>query len=192
MSLVIRKLDETMIDDYIHFFDHNAFNDHSEYEGCYCAFYHFGKEVEEAFQHIEDWTAETKRRAIEMIKDKTLQGYLAYDGNDIVGWVSTNRKEKYLRIMENPIYHTENDQHIQSITCFIVDPKRRKEGIATKLLEHVIKSSKDEDIKYLEAYPRINTYSCLFNFHGYLSTFEKLGFKIYKTLEEDAIVRLSI
>lgn len=192
MAIEIKALNEDLIKDYMYFFDHVAFSDGNEYEGCYCSFYHFGKEVENELAQFDDWTPEIKRRAEELIKNKTLQGFLAFDGNDVVGWVSTNKKEKYVRLVSNKDYVTEDDDFVQSISCFVVDPKRRKEGIATMLLEHVIESKKSDDVKYLEAYPRIDTFNCVFNFHGYLTTFERLGFKVYRTLEEDAIVRFEV
>ena len=192
MSLVIKKLTTDLSKDYIYFFENIAFSDGTEYSGCYCAFYQAGKAEEKRFQQAEDWTVEAKKMAIEEISDGRLKGYLAYDGEHIVGWVNTNKKKYYLRLTEDLNYVTDEDNEVQGITCFIIDPKGRKEGIATNLLEHVIKSEKEDGVKYIEAYPRIDTSNCMFNFHGYLSTFQKLGFSVYKELEEDAIVRLKI
>lgn len=192
MELIFKKLVENLIDDYLYFFDHIAFSDGNEFDGCYCSFYQAGKEDFKKFEGATDWKPIARDSAISQIRSKRLQGYLAYDGTDIVGWVNTNKKNEYLRLVEDPKYVSDDDDSIQGITCFVIDPKRRKQGIATKLLEYVIHVEKEKGVKYLEAYPAKDTSSCIFNFHGYLTTFERLGFKQYKELDEDIIVRLEL
>lgn len=83
----IKKLNPTLINDYINFFDNEAFSDGSEYEGCYCTWYHWTGELENERAKCTGTKKECFKRnmAIDYIKQGRLKGYLAYYGNQVVG-----------------------------------------------------------------------------------------------------------
>ncbi len=84
---------------------------------------------------------------------------------------------------------TKDDKDIKAIACFVISPKHRKQGIATKLLEHAMRQAQKEGYKYIEAYPDSEHKDCYMNYHGYKLMFEHEGFQGFQELEKCAIMR---
>ena len=187
--LTIKPLNEETLSEYLHFFDEVAFEDNPEWAGCYCTFNHFGKNELDEFTAANYDANYTRKKASEYVKNGSLTGYLAYEDHEVVGWISSNRKDKYVRLFAEQDVFTDEDEHIKAIACFTIAPKYRQKGIATALLQHAIKEAKNEGYQYIEAYPDTGHQDCYMNYHGYKLMFEKQGFDTYKELPKCAIMR---
>ena len=76
-EIVIRELTSELLDDFLNFFDHDAFADNPAWFGCYCMYYHFTGTVEE----WDKRSASENREAIStLIKRGEAHGLLAYVG----------------------------------------------------------------------------------------------------------------
>lgn len=190
--LTFKSLNQETLNDYLNFFKDVAFADNPEWAGCYCTFNHFGKNELEAFKATNFDTSYTRQKAIEYVGDQTLQGYLAYKGSEVVGWISSNKKQQYVRLFHETDVTTPEDTYIKSIACFTINPSYRKQGIATALLEYAIKQAKVEGYTYIEAYPDTGHNDCYMNYHGYKTMFEKQGFNLVKELPKCAIMRKAL
>jgi len=192
MKLEIKKLTLESLNDYLAFFDHEAFSDNGEWDGCYCTYYHFGRAEAEQFESDSNRKPKLRQKAIELIQLGRLQGYLAYADGKAVGWVNVGPKKSFAAVMDAPELLSKEDAHIKSVVCFIISPAMRHQGIATALLKQAIVDAKAEGFSFVEAYPNINTGNCYVNYHGYRTMFEKLGFSVHQTLTKILIMRKSL
>ena len=152
-DIVIKKLSNTLIDDYLYFFDNTAHSTGIPSDRCYCVCWG-GEDCEG-----KDFSTWKKRRELakEYVERGIIKGYLAYLNGKVIGWCNTNKKSLCLKslawtmFMKNiPI---ENELLIKSIYCFTIDPDYQKRGIAKLLLSEVIKGAKNEGFDYVEVYP---------------------------------------
>ena len=186
MDVLIKPLTPDLLEDFLHFFDDIAFSDNPEWGGCYCHFYHFAGDMEQ-------WrkaTKEQNRSATKMlIKDGTMNGLLAFIDNEPAGWCNVNSKDAYKK---NPFDDEPADNlegKIASIVCFLIAPAHRKKGIARKLLKHAIKTLKEENFAWIEAYPRKGDLSDAHSYHGPVSLFDSEGFKVVNEVEHFLLMR---
>ena len=95
-----------------------------------------------------------KRREIakELIKKGVMQGYLAYDGDRVVGWCSCDDKTRYKKLRENREFMTDDVDKgkIKAIYCYDIAPSRRGEGIAHQMLEQICVDAKNEGFSFVE------------------------------------------
>jgi GNAT superfamily N-acetyltransferase len=145
-----------------------------------------------SYENLSHWfpTREERRsRAIEFIKAGSLQGYLAYHNNEIVGWCNANANcqlcVEYLSSYW-PIEELRAGTKVKSVFCFVIAPRMQRKGIATQLLEYVCKDAADEGFDYVEAYVNKIYGDADHDFRGPLAMYEKCGF--YMCAEKDGRV----
>jgi len=192
VNLNIKKLTVDLLDDWLHFFDNVGFSDNGDWPGCYCMCYHWNNKLAEKY----DWDTECNKRhgsgnrdrAIKLIKSGKMQGYLAYNDGDVVGWCNINDKKNYNTInFEFPWEESEKDKKIKAIVCFCVDPKLRNKGIASGILEKAYLDAMQDGYSYIEAYPFTGGGNN--NYHGPLNLYKKHGFETYGVTNACTIVR---
>jgi GNAT superfamily N-acetyltransferase len=105
-------------------------------------------------------------------------GLLAYDGDSPVGWMALGPREVYARLAKSPVMKPVDDLPVWSITCFVVPPQHRRQGVARALLQAAILYAQEQGATMLEAYPvdrREDPISESLWF-GTLSMYEEAGF----------------
>jgi GNAT superfamily N-acetyltransferase len=123
----------------------------------------------------------------------SLQGYLAFRGNKIVGWCNANANCQlgvtHLRSYW-PIEEYRAGIKVKSVFCFMIAPEVQRNGIATQLLERVCKDAADDRYDFVEAY--VNGIHTANDFRGTLSMYKKCGFDIYTECEGRIVVRKAL
>jgi GNAT superfamily N-acetyltransferase len=178
----IVELTPALLNDYLSFFDHDAFVDNPQWASCYCYF-------NSAPHKTEDWdhrTALQNRAAVtDMIRSGRMHGFLAYAGGKPIGWCNANLHASYTTLDE-----TEPErERIGVIVCFTIAKPYRGMGVARRLLEAVCAGFRDQGVSLVEAYPRKNTNDQAVNYHGPLSMYLAAGFKPVKETETLVVVR---
>jgi GNAT superfamily N-acetyltransferase len=188
MDITIKKLNKDLLNDFLHYFNDIAFVDHKEWSNCFCTHFHWGEKEE---QLLKEGKVEDGNYAIKLINDGKMQGYMAYETNNVVGWCNANDKVNFSRLIDRKELwdNNERDIKIKSIVCFLIAPEMRGKGIATKILEQICKDAEKNGYKYIEAYPHQNEKNVYMNHYGPYSMYEKAGFKKIKQFEHDCIVR---
>ena len=195
MNLVIRKLSPALAEDYVHFFDTTPHSDNVDEHKCYCVCW-CGEDCEG-----KDFSTPAKRRAyaIQSIQNGTLQGYLAYDGDTVVGWCNANTKSDCLQCYSwrrfmgaVPVDGGASPQTIKSIFCFAVSPAYRRRGIATQLLARVCADAAADGFAFAEAYPNRTFVDTEHDFMGPAALFETQGFTPYFESSEQLVLRKSL
>lgn len=194
MEIEIRRLTPGLAEEYARFFDTTSHNDEGNGEKCYCVTWR----RDDSYVGDDHWypTPEERRaRAIGFIKDGSLQGYLAYLGDRIIGWCSATAEcslgVNYLRSFWS-IEEYREDINVMSVFCFMIAPRMQRKGVATQLLERVIKDASDDGFDYVEAYidKVVSDAGC--DFRGPLKLYEKCGFSIYAEKDGKAVVRKAL
>ena len=161
MEIDIRPLTPDLAEDYARFFD---ITPHNEEEGgikCYCVVWRSDSSYTGDGDHWFPTQEERRARALQFVKDGSLQGYLAYSGGEIVGWCNATADcqlgVEHLRSYW-PIEEYHMDVKVKSVFCFVIAPEMRRKGVATQLLERVCKDAVDDGFDFVEGYANaINT-----------------------------------
>lgn len=177
MELKIKKLTKEMSEDYLSYFDHVAFTDHEEWSACYCLESHLKKEEEEQYKTKE----ERRQKAKVLIENGTMQGYLIYENEDIVGWCNTDDKMSYVPICENDEFITDNREKgkIKVLYCIDIAPAYRGKGIANQIMKKVCEDAKAEGYLIVEGFPFKDT-NLPYQYRGPIHLYEKHGFEKLK------------
>lgn len=192
MAIVIRKLIPDLAEDYVRFFDTTPHDDNVDEHKCYCVCWcnddYMGKDLS---------TAEKRRKcALQYVKDNNIQGYLAYDGDTVVGWCNANTKSDCLkcaswrRFMDYvPLEESNTDAKMKSIFCFVIAPEMKRKGIATLLLECVCKDATQNGFDFVEVYPYKEYSYHSSDFGGYFKMYKKTRFYVSLETEQGLVMR---
>ena len=194
MDIEIRKLTPDFAEDYAHFFDVTPHDDHTVKDElpCYCITWRNDETYDDENTHWYPTREERRERAMQFVRSGSIQGYLAYYGDKIVGWCNANADcgggVDYLREFW-PIEKYDVGVRVKSVFCFVIAPEMQRKGIATQLLERVCKDAADDGFDYVEAY--VNEKHINHDFRGPLAMYEKCGFIAYAKQENRVVPRQS-
>jgi GNAT superfamily N-acetyltransferase len=179
----IRALSPELLNDYLAFFDQDAFADNPRWGFCYCYFNH-------APHHLMDWnqrTASENRSSVsDLIRDNQMHGYLAYFDGKPVGWCNAASRTQMTNLPDDedlPVHR------IGSIVCFIIAKPYRGRGIARRLLEAACEGFCQQGFELAEAYPFKGAQGDAANHYGPLTMYLAAGFEPYREVDGVMIVR---
>ncbi|MEP6942129.1 MAG: GNAT family N-acetyltransferase [Betaproteobacteria bacterium] len=190
----IRPLTPACVDDYLGFFDHErgpAFADNAEWAKCYCHFYEVARAL--------DWPsipAGSNRAAMRArIEVGEMEGFLAYDGDDVAGWMNAQPRHKLphcfdrMRIAAPAVPCAPSSAAV--IVCFVIAPARRRTGVARALLDGGLAQLAARGIELVDAFPFKSgaSTSATDHYHGPLSMFVDAGFAVMGEEEDVTVVR---
>ncbi|MCI8709790.1 MAG: hypothetical protein HFG98_09675 [Dorea sp.] len=121
-----KKLTLEMSDDFLCYFDNDAFSDHEEWSACYCLQSHLSRE-EDAECILKE---ERRRKAEELVRQGVMTGYLVYDGGRVVGWCNAGDKSGYGPVCEDEDFFTDRVEKgkIKVLYCMDIAPGYREGG----------------------------------------------------------------
>lgn len=182
--LEIHRLTPARRDDFLHFFDHDAFADNPRWQRCYCHWLH-------ADHRAVDWqrsTAQQNRAASSrMIERGEMSGYLAYREGRVVGWCNAAPFDAYAALADQA---EAGAAEAGAIVCFVVAPGARHQGVARALLDEACDGLRQAGLKVAMAKPRRDAQGEAANHFGPLAMFLAAGFLIHReTADGDVFVR---
>jgi GNAT superfamily N-acetyltransferase len=125
-------------------------------------------------------------------------GLLAYagDGDEPIGWVALAPREAYPRLNRSRKLGPVDDVPAWSITCFYIDRRHRRSGVAEALMQAAVDHARSRGAEVVEAYP-IDTAAGAPTasadlYTGTLAMFERAGFEEVARREGRPIVRLAL
>ncbi len=195
MELRVERLTPARGGDYLAFFDHErgpAFGDNAEWAKCYCHFY----EVPTALTW-SDFDGDANRRAMSArIACGEMEGYLAYAGDEVVGWMNAQPYHKLrhacarLRIAQPALPVAPHDA--AAIVCFVVAPARRRQGVARELLDAGLANLAARGLTLVDAFPwnvGPGDTKPTDHYHGSPAMFAAAGFAPIATHDDVTVVR---
>jgi GNAT superfamily N-acetyltransferase len=125
------------------------------------------------------------REKRDLVARGSSHGILVYAQGEPVGWCQYGPKEELPRIDNSRKYRAlaieSGTERLWRITCFVVDKKYRRRGVASTALKAALQAIKKKGGGLVEAYPISRWESYAFgneSTHGTVSMFEKQGFKV--------------
>ena len=191
MEIEIRKLTPELAEDYVRFFDETPHDEDVDEHKCYCVCY-AAKDSDG-----EDFSTREKRRQIAQsyVRGGQLQGYLAYRGDEIVGWCNANVKAQCLGCVSWRMFMGDvpvSGERAKSVFCFVIAPSMQRQGIATKLLARVCEDAAAEGFTFVEAYPNRTFVSTVKDYAGPVALYERAGFETWLEMDDRLVMRKTL
>lgn len=184
-DVAVHPVTEDRIDDWLRFFDCDAFAGNPDWASCYCLEPHLPATAEEPER---PWR-KARAALAERLRDRTTFGYLAYVGGRPAGWVNASLRSEY-GLYRDVDPNGPAPASVIGISCFIVAPPFRRHGIASALLDRVIADASARGAEWVEAYPRNKPdESDAGHFRGPRSMYDARGFQPIAVRERDTVVR---
>lgn len=188
-ELVVHPVTEDRIDNWLAFFDHDAFVGTPEWAACYCLEPHVRKpdETEPAGDHPH-WR-DNRAAMVDRLRQGGAFGYLAYVDGRPAGWVNASKRSDYA------LYQLEAGgsppaEDVVGVSCFIIAPPYRRHGVADALLDRVLADAAARGAACVEAYPFNEVRAAdSGNFRGPRSMFDARGFEAIETQGNYTVVR---
>jgi GNAT superfamily N-acetyltransferase len=199
VTVQIRVLQPALLDDYLAFFDSDAFADFPWWSACYCRFWDDPSDPEG--ESGPDRRERYRSLVCDLVRSGQQQGVLAYREGRVVGWCNAKSRTRYTmprRIAQTPSDHAEL---IGSTVCFIVAKDHRREGVARALLDAACDKFRREGLAVAEAYPTTMAPSgphadqvpwTAHHHTGPLEMYLKAGYAVHAQLERFAVVRKAL
>ena len=187
MQVDIRELTPELVEDYLAFFDRDAFPDNPEWDGCYCVFDHWPH----GWGRFDTSPKQLNRGIAEvLVKARQLRGYLAYDGARPIGWLQATRRDALpdLRVPGAPPAAPSTGV----VTCFVITPPARGKGIARELLSAAVAGMRAEGLAAVEAFAPRDPENDAHAFRGPESLYRGAGFVVTGETEHYLVMRLTL
>lgn len=195
MNIEIRRLTPDLLQDYLFFFENVAHTDNKRWDRCYCSNY-CAANNNRVLQKANMADPQVRRSfAIDYVNRGQIQGYLAYAGENVVGWLNVNNRNDCLHCYGWKHYIADwkisrkTKEKIKSVFCFTVAPNMRGQGIATAMLQRAVEDARSDGYEYMEAYPNKEETDVYYNYVGPVGLYKKLGFAFYSQTKWRLILR---
>lgn len=147
--------------------------------GCWCMFWRL--EAGERFDDVKG--ASAKRRFKALVTKGQAQGFLAYVGDEPVGWLSAGPRREFKKLDRAPSLACDDADRVHALPCFFVKSGFRGQGVASALLATAVKALKRGGATLLEGYPVKPprpgaAIPAAFAYTGTVPLFEKAGFRV--------------
>lgn len=175
----VHELTPARLQDWLHFFDHDAFADHREWAFCYCYCLH----ADPAEKPWPERSAHENRRAvIPLIEQRRLQGLLAYADNRVIGWCHAAPGHAIPALHDEP---GATDEGVGNIACFVVAAPWRRKGVARRLLDAACESLRTQGMSFVQAYPARAAPNAGAMHFGPLKLYLDAGFEVWRDAPGD-------
>ena len=184
MSFEIRPLTSERWDDFVDLFERRGprgGHRNSPGPGCWCMYWR-----DRNVPH-----GDPKKRAMaKLVRSGRETGLLAYDGGNVVGWVSVAPREEYAAILSSPQYgpRDDDDEGVWAIVCFVVDKPEHGRGVREALLAGAVEHAFARSATAVEAYPHV---SAPHDYMGGVELYRRAGFAHVRDANKRAVVRLT-
>jgi GNAT superfamily N-acetyltransferase len=187
--LSVRALGRGDDDEYLRFFDRDAFMDNPMWASCYCLFHEFPGP-------IEAWTkataAENRAAKSALLRAGRTEGYLATAGGRTVGWCHAAPRTTLPMLARDPEIAVDDAESVGSIVCFVVAAPWRGQGVATRLLEAACDGLRAKGLAIAEGYPHRRVGTDADAYHGPLDLYLAAGFEIFREGNRAIVVRKAL
>lgn len=173
-NISYKKLTPMLADEFLGYFENNAFPQNDERSSCYCLESHLKEE------NLYTDKEERRQKAKELIQNGIMTGFLVYDGDRVIGWCNTGDKMDYAPICENKEFLTTDNERgkIKILYCIDIAEQYQGKGIANLVMEKVLADAEKEGYLYVEGYPFLDK-TFIWQYRGPVRLYEKYGFEMY-------------
>lgn len=131
---------------------------------------------------------ENKRQLCDLVHDGEEPGLVGYRDGSAVGWVSVAPRAHFSSLLRSTQFRPrDDDPDVFVVTCFVVDRRVRRQGMATALLSAAVDRAMTRGARAVEGYPADPP-----DYKGPLPTFIDYGFVPVRTVGKRTIVRYDV
>ena len=177
----VRALSPELLPDFLRFFDGDAFADNPKWSSCYCQCFY---EDHTTVVWSERTADQNRGHACRRAREGTMQGYLAYGGDEIVGWCNAAPRPMLHALDDEPLPDADR---IGAVLCFIVRPQFREQGVARALLAAACDGLRAQGLALVEANPRPAGGTAAEQHFGPLALYLSAGFTIDRTDDDGSV-----
>lgn len=88
----------------------------------------------------------------ELLQRGEYDGYLLYVDGMAAGWCQVGPRDRLTKLVEQ--FRLQPDAGAWAITCFLIAPSFRRQGLASQMLNEVVKDVRHSGAERIEAFPR--------------------------------------
>ena len=160
---------------------------------CWCMYHQGARPLAVSKQPLSrvKRAARNRRQKRELVENGRAHGIVVYSKGEPVGWCQYGGREELPRIDNWRSYRRlapEGDtKKVWRITCFVVDKKYRKRGVAGAALKAALEAIRHKGGGLVEAYPIVRR-GAYREYLGTVSMFQKEGFKIAAPFGKNNVV----
>jgi GNAT superfamily N-acetyltransferase len=184
----VKPLDSQLATTFTEYIGNLDFGHAPHWSTCFCRFYHTSCSGEEWRNRSGE---ENRLEAIEEIKNGNMKGYLAFDGEQCIGWCNANDTRQFVRL-ENELKSVIGDQKVGCVICYVIHPNYRKQGIARLMLKQAIEDFKAEGFDGVLALPVDVKDDPEKLYRGTINMYKDQGFKEIERDEDVSVMWLSL
>lgn len=185
-NIEIRALRPDLLNDFLRFFEEEAFVDNPAWGSCYCCAY-MGE------YSGEEWGARTgeqnRSTACGLIAAGAMHGYLAYIDGRLVGWCNAAARSRIPAFNSVPPVDADDNDKAGAIVCFVVAPAYRKRGVARALLNAACDGFRAAGLHVAQAHPIRGREGDADNYPGPLAMYLEAGFHEVRSFGDIVLVR---
>lgn len=137
-------------------------------------------------------TAEQNRQLREgLLAEGQYDGYLLYEGDNPIAWSQVGPRDRLVKLVNQ--MQLEPDPAVWALTCFLVAPAYRRQGVARQMLALILADLRGKGIASVEAYPkRGEQLDSLDMWNGPEQIFVSAGFEFVKEVAQRAVFRMAL
>jgi len=149
---------------------------------CWCLYHHGVRywAVSKGPQARAKKAARNRRQKRELVETGRSHGILVYSNGDPVGWCQYGSREELPRFDKRStqgLAAKSDMKRLWRITCFVVDTKYRRRGVASFALKAALEAIRKKGGGLVEAYPIVR-WEAYTKYLGTVAMFQKEGFKV--------------
>lgn len=148
-TIHVERVTPDRVDDFLAFFDHDAFTGNPAWASCYCTEPHDHPRGARPDEMLPEPWQHKRERMIGLLSSGESHGYLAYVDGRPAGWVNASTRAACALYRHGTV----EDDVVISVSCFVIAPPYRRHGLADALLTRVIADAPARDASWIEAYP---------------------------------------
>ncbi len=188
MDYMIRVLTPELADTFAEYLAKLDFSYASHWATCYCRYYYSDCSQKDWMERPGD---KNREEAIQRIKEGSMRGYLAFDGDKCIGWCSANDARSFVRL-EKDIEHLIKDKKVGCVICFVIHPEYRGRGIARLLLHQAVKDFRTQGYQAVLALPFELKEASQKQYRGTLNMYREQGFQEIEKHDSTSVMWLEI
>lgn len=165
------------------YFDGLDFSHAEHWAGCFCQYYLSGCTPEEWEQRS---ASQNRELALLNIRSGRMTGYLAFEGQEVVGWCRTIDMLDAPNIANLPELPTARGE-AGAVVCFVVHPRTRGQGLAGQLLGVAVEGFRRDGYQKVYGFPFESKEHPQRQYLGTAGMFERLGFSRQSASENQAV-----
>lgn len=178
-TLHVERLTPANLPRLLAFFEGPAFSDNPKWGSCFCAYNYLDHQV---VHWAERGASENRATTCQLVAAGRMQGLLAIADDKVIGWINAAPRSHYPGYVQG----NDNDARTGVLTCFVIAPERRRQGIASRLLEAACAEFAAQGMIAVEAWPNRAAESAAAHYHGPLSMYLAHGFAATASEPDDS------